>query len=152
MPVKLCSLALVAWWALWSVNELIGYFLSDSIPFSIVHTWQDFQRGFFHYTHYLITDVVLDQCSCLKKNRETQKGHYGFDSYAPVRCVGFVFSSASVLNRALKIFVLQIYLLKMGWRPTSNLLYRFVCLFIVILQFFLQAPNEQAANYIYFSN
>lgn len=49
--------------ALLRVNKLIvGYFLPDSIPFSIVHTWQDFQRGFFHYTCHLIIDVVLDQC------------------------------------------------------------------------------------------
>lgn len=35
---------------------IMGYFLPNSIPFSIAQTWQDFRGGFFHYTH-LITDV-----------------------------------------------------------------------------------------------
>lgn len=60
---KILSVDIGSFQALQSANELAsGYFLSNSIPFSITHTWQGFLRGFFHYAHYLVTDVDLVQC------------------------------------------------------------------------------------------
>lgn len=61
--------------------------------------------------------------------------------------VGFVFSSASDLNKIFKIFVLQICFLKIGWTLSPNALYKFSCL-CSFSTFFLLAPNEHAADYI----
>lgn len=93
---------------------MIDCFLSDSIPFRIVHTWHNFQRGFSHY--YISPDhsCCFRSVCVLKKRTEPHKRDImTLITRVLSEFVGFVFSSVSDLNRVVKIFVQRVSALEL---------------------------------------
>lgn len=128
---------------------IMGYFLPNSIPSSIAHTWHDFRGGFFHCAH-LITDV-LAHCLYWEKKAAAQKRHYALcRSKAEFAC--FVSCSVSDLYRDVKFFVPQSKSLEMRGVLIWNLLQTFLFTYGNSQFFFSGVPNEQAPNSMYCSN